>query len=63
MMAMLIRTGLPLQRQAMSAIVYAKPVFDTPVEMRARHESDEVTACKVTDDWPTSDTAALRARY
>ena len=63
MMAMLIRAGLPSRRAAMAAIEDAEPVFVTPAEMRAWLESDEVTACTDSGDWPTPDTAALWARF
>ena len=63
MMSMLIRAGLPSRRAAMAAIESAKPVFVTPAEMRTWLESDAVTALTDTGDWPTSDTAALWARF
>lgn len=63
MMALLIRAGLPSRRAAMAAIEAAMPVFVTPAEMRAWLESDEITAYTDASDWPTSDTAALWARF
>ena len=63
MMAMLIRAGLPSRRAAMAAIEDAEPVFVTPAEMRARFESDEITAKTDVGDWPTPDTSALWARF
>ena len=63
MMSMLIRAGLPSRRAAMAAIEDAEPAFVTPAEMRAWLESDEITAYTDAGDWPTSDTAALWARF
>lgn len=63
MMAMLIRAGLPSRRAAIAAIEDARPVFVTPVEMRAWLESDEITAYTDAGDWPTAETAALWARF
>ncbi len=63
MMAMLIRAGLPSRRAAMAAIEDAEPVFVTPAEMRAWLDSDEITACTDSGDWPTPDTAALWTRF
>jgi hypothetical protein len=63
MMSMLIRAGLPSRRAAMAAIEDVRPVFVTPAEMRAWLESGEITAYTDAGDWPTPDTAALRARF
>jgi hypothetical protein len=47
----------------MAAIEDANPIFVTPAEMRARLESDEITAYADAGEWPTPNTAALWARF
>ena len=47
----------------MAAIEDAGTSFVTPAEMRARLESDEITAKTDVGDWPTPDTSALWARF